>query len=216
MTTREPEVMLQKLIYAQYRRPTGWLGRWIGQRMAQQHVPENEWTVQVLDAQPGDHILEIGFGPGLAIEKLLRQVPDVQIAGIDYSQTMVHAARRRNARAVRAGRVDLRYGDVQHLPFADTLFERVYSIHCIYFWPDAEKALAEIQRVMKPGGRLVITFLPVEQPEAGSTSFMPYTCAEVEALLAKVGFVQPQRMADPLKRSPSSFSLVASRYPDYI
>jgi ubiquinone/menaquinone biosynthesis C-methylase UbiE len=203
--------MFQKMIYAQYRRPAGLLGRWIGRRMARQHIPENEWTVQLLDAQPGDHILEIGFGPGLAIERLSHQIVDGWIAGIDYSQTMVNAARRRNSVAVQAGRVDLRCGDVHHLPFDDAIFDRVFSIHCIYFWRDPMQAFAEIYRVMKVGGMLTITLLPADHPETGTPEFKPYTGEEVETILSKSGFVQPHSVADKLKTSPSNFAIVATR-----
>src|SRR5688572_25002621 len=101
-------VMLQRIIDSQYRRPSGLLGRWIGRRMAQQHVPENMWTVSLLEAQPHDRILEIGFGPGLAVEELAPKVTEGLIAGIDFSRVMVAAANTRNAEAVRAGRVKLR------------------------------------------------------------------------------------------------------------
>ena len=203
--------MLRKMIYAQYRRPAGLFGRWIGQRMARQHIPENEWTVQLLDVQPSDHILEIGFGPGLAIERLSHQIRDGWIAGIDYSRAMVYAARRRNAIAVKAGRVDLHNGDVHHLPFDDAVFDRVFSIHSIYFWLDPMRALGEIYRVMKVGGMLAITLLPADQPETGTPEFKPYTGQEIEILLSKIGFVQPHSVADKSKTSPSNFAIVATR-----
>ena len=73
--------MWQRVMDEQYRRPSGLLGRWVGNKMARQHVPENQWTVGLLAAQPHDRILEVGFGPGLAIERLAQQVTDGQIAG---------------------------------------------------------------------------------------------------------------------------------------
>ena len=53
-----------RFIDGQYRRPTGLLGRYVGDGMARDHQPENQWTVACLDPQPGDRILELGFGPG--------------------------------------------------------------------------------------------------------------------------------------------------------
>ncbi len=202
--------MIQKMVNAQYRRPAGWLGRWIGLRMAQQHVPENEWTVGLLDVQPDDHILEIGFGPGIAIELLLPGLVGGKIAGIDYSHTMVEAARRRNREAVQSGQLDLRWGEAHQLPFDDAIFDHVFSIHSIYFWPEPRQSLQEIQRVLKPGGTLVLTILPAEDI-TGTPEFKPYSGSELRGLLVEAGFDDTRIERDALERSPSNFSLVARR-----
>src|SRR5438477_6922689 len=109
--------------------------------MAQQRVPENAWTVALLDAQPADRILEIGFGPGIAIEALARVVTRGHVVGIDYSHAMVAAASRRNGPAIRAGYVALQYGEAARLPFSNAAFDKAYGIHTIYFWPDAPAGL---------------------------------------------------------------------------
>lgn len=127
--------MFQNIINSQFRRPTGLIGYWIGRRMAKDHLPENLWTISRLNAQPTDHIFEIGFGPGLAIAEMAKIVTQGPIAGVDFSKTMVQTARKRNAKAVKQGQVDLRYGDVINLPFEDNSFDKAFSIHSIYFWP---------------------------------------------------------------------------------
>ena len=127
---------LDRYLSRQYRRPSGIVGRYIGGLMVKQHAPENLWTLQVLQAQPGDCILEIGFGGGYAIQQLAQRVTQGRLSGIDFSPAMVAAARRRNAAAVAAGRVDLRHGDAARLPFGEGEFDKAYSIHSVYFWPD--------------------------------------------------------------------------------
>ncbi len=92
--------MWQRYIDGQYRQPTGPVGRWIGNKMAQQHQPENLWTVNLLDVQPSDHILEVGFGPGIAIKEVARRASQGFVAGIDFSRTMVAAARKRTLREI--------------------------------------------------------------------------------------------------------------------
>jgi ubiquinone/menaquinone biosynthesis C-methylase UbiE len=82
------------------------------------------------------------------------------VSGIDLSHAMVRAAARRNARAIRMGRAEVQRGDVADLPCADHSFDKVLSIHTLYFWTDPERAIAEIARVLKPGGRLGLTFSP--------------------------------------------------------
>jgi len=69
--------MLRDIVDAQYRRPSGLLGRYIARRMERDHLPKNLWTVHPLDARPTDRILEIGFGPGFAIEALVQKVTNI-------------------------------------------------------------------------------------------------------------------------------------------
>lgn len=211
--------MLQKMIDGQYRRPSGLLGRWIGRKMAQQHVPENAWTVGLLNAQPTDHILEVGFGPGLAVERLAQIVTHGRISGVDFSRTMVAAANKRNARAVREGRVDLRFGDAATLPFTAAQFDKAYSIHSIYFWPDANRGLAELYRVLKPGGLLVLTILPIEKwgggdPDKppGTPECKPYSGLDLQLMLREAGFSSSHIEVDSgANASASNYSLVATK-----
>jgi ubiquinone/menaquinone biosynthesis C-methylase UbiE len=74
---------------------------------------------------------------------------------------MMTQARRRNARAIQEGRVDLRQGSVERLPFADAQFDRVLAANSFHHWPNPIANLWEVMRVLKPGGRLVIAQQPV-------------------------------------------------------
>jgi ubiquinone/menaquinone biosynthesis C-methylase UbiE len=188
-------------IGGQYRRPTGIVGRIIGGRMANQHQPENAWGVSLLHVQPTDHILEIGFGPGTTIQRLAALSPEGLIAGIDFSRTMVHVSRKRNAMAIKVGRVTLCYGDAVKLPFADHSFDKALSIHTLYFWQEPRRALAEVYRVLRPGGMLIITFLPKEKwPGGGNGTELchVYSGTDVVNLLIDVGFASAQIEIGPL------------------
>lgn len=157
--------------------------------MIVQHAPENEWTIRVLNVQPDDHILEIGFGAGYSIERLTNVATQGLIAGVDFSQTMVDETSKRNASAISAGRVDLRMADAALLPFGDCSFYKVFSIHSIYFWLQPLHVLNEIMRVLRPGGMLVITLLPRASPtDIGNSKFRTYTGADLSALLHVGGF----------------------------
>lgn len=150
-------------IGAHYRRPDRLIGHIVGDNMAQQHIRENNWTVSLLDVQPTDFVLEIGFGPGIAIQRLAALTPQAHISGIDFSPTMVRAASKRNARSIKMGHIDLHCGDVVTLPFADSSFDKIFSLHSIYFWPQPVRAMQEIYRVLKPEGTLIMTILPKEK-----------------------------------------------------
>jgi len=208
--------MFQRYIDAQYRKPTGIVGRWIGAKMAQQHVPENEWTIKLLDVQPADKILEVGFGPGLAVEAAAKRA--AVVAGVDFSNTMVSAARRRCAAAVRAGRVDLRQGDAARLPFKDKFFSKAFSIHSIYFWQQPLTSLREMYRVLMPGGKVVLTVLPRERwnegnPDAqvGTPECHPYSGDELIHLLRQAGFTRMHIEADTNRQFRSNYSVIGYR-----
>lgn len=80
------------------------------------------------------------------------------VAGVDFSETMLHMATRRCAPLVATGRAQLELADSSHLPFPDEHFEKAYSVHTLYFWKDPAEHLREIHRVLRPGGRLALGF----------------------------------------------------------
>jgi SAM-dependent methyltransferase len=134
-------------------RPQGLAGRLGGRILARANRPFAEEVVAFLDVEPSDMILEIGFGPGVAIELLARKPAAGRVAGIDVSTEMVEQARARNAAAIGAGALDLRYGTVEHLPFEDAAFDLALAINSMQVWPDRDAGLREIRRVLRPGGR---------------------------------------------------------------
>ncbi|MBO0796786.1 MAG: methyltransferase domain-containing protein, partial [Ktedonobacteraceae bacterium] len=140
--------------------PKGVMGRIAGEVMVRQHRPETAWTLQLLDIQPADTVLEVGFGAGQGIKLAASKVNGGRVMGVDLSEAMVRAASKRNAAAVKAGRVVLSQGSITALPFEDQYFDKIMTIHTLYFWPEPHEpslALSELCRVLKPGGRLVIT-----------------------------------------------------------
>src|SRR5882672_2686621 len=94
-------------VVRQFRRPHGVAGRLAGWVMAHRgsNRRRNLWVVSLLDVQPTDRVLEIGFGPGLAIAELARRANRGHIYGIDHSAVMTRQASRRNAAAIGAQRV---------------------------------------------------------------------------------------------------------------
>ncbi|HEX2244240.1 MAG TPA: class I SAM-dependent methyltransferase, partial [Gammaproteobacteria bacterium] len=122
----------------------------------------------LLHVQLRDRVLEIGFGPGVGIELLASLVLSGQVTGVDYSEEMVRQATFRNAAAIKTGRVDLRQGSVEDLPFENGTFDKVLAINSMQVWPNAVTGLREIQRVMKRGGRVALAFTPYSgQPKEG-------------------------------------------------
>ena len=138
--------------------PSGFLGRLIGHVMARETVTVNETALELLEPQSADHVLEVGFGHGATIARAAAAVSRGFVAGVDPSPEMCRMAARRNRQAVASGSVELRQASVEALPFLDASFDKVLSVHTLYFWPDLFRAFAEVQRALKPGGRLVVAY----------------------------------------------------------
>ncbi|MDB4894444.1 MAG: hypothetical protein JWN15_706 [Firmicutes bacterium] len=152
--------------------PAGFLGAIAGWIMGRTGVEHNRWAVSLLNVRADDAILEIGFGPGVSIQLLARLAVRGRVTGVDPSPVMVRQATRRNAAAVRAGRVALQAGSVDALPFADAQFDKVLSVNNIMLWPGPHESLREVYRVLKPGGLLVIALNPRWAKNAGDVEQM--------------------------------------------
>ena len=103
----------------------------------------------------GDHVLDLGCGPGESAFGMAERVPGLRVTGVDFSLAMVAIAQRRQRRAERAQHVAFAHGDAMRLPFADGTFDAVTGHSFLYLVPDAARVAAEVKRVLKPGGRCV-------------------------------------------------------------
>jgi ubiquinone/menaquinone biosynthesis C-methylase UbiE len=151
----------------------------------------NRWAVALLEVQPRDCVLEIGFGPGLAIRELARRATDGIVCGIDHSEVMVRQATARNRAAVKRGRVELRLASAVELEqFSDT-FDKMLSVNNFGMWPDQEARLKELRRAMRRGGRVAI----VSQPRGpGATAATTDRVGlEMAERLQGAGFVNVRR-----------------------
>jgi ubiquinone/menaquinone biosynthesis C-methylase UbiE len=150
----------RSILLHMFGRPTGLLGRLGGVIMARSNRAAAGRVIDALDILPSDHVLEIGFGPGVAIELLAERVTSGRIDGIDPSAEMVAQASARNADSASAGRVALRQGFADRLPYASAIFDKVLAINSVQVWPDAAAGLREVRRVLRPGGRVALGFTP--------------------------------------------------------
>ena len=179
----------------QHGRPHGPLGRLAAWSMVARTRKANTWVVDLLHVQPGDHVLELGFGPGLALHDTAARLTSGHIVGIDPASTMVDMAHSHNLRNIRAGRVRLVQGLGEALPFASATFDRTLTINVIYFLPDPLVVLREVARVLRPGGQLAIFWMPAatlaRQGRAIAEVYRFYEPVEVIELLLAAGFEGP-------------------------
>jgi ubiquinone/menaquinone biosynthesis C-methylase UbiE len=153
---------LLNIVYGQFRKPTGVLGRVAGWIMANRpsNIERNRWTVDLLQIKGTDHVLEIGFGPGLSIAQVSRLAPRGHVTGVDHSRLMMAAATRRNRDAIRAGLVDLQYGGLERLQRIDDRFDKIFSVNVLQFLADRTDTLKILHSILKPNGVLATTLQP--------------------------------------------------------
>lgn len=109
----------------------------------------------MLDARGAEQILDVGCGTGGAVRALAKRVGDVgRVVGIDSSATMIAEARRRTAGSSLP--VEFCHADAHQLPFADNSFDGAYSLHVFEIVGEPRRALAEVARVTRPGGRILV------------------------------------------------------------
>ena len=111
-------------------------------------------VLALLDAKPGETILDIGCGNARDIIPILRA--GARIVGVDLSEGMIHHARLDLAAAGHRD-VDLAVGDATLLKYPSASFDKILCSEVIEHVPDADAAVAEMSRVLKPGGTLVIS-----------------------------------------------------------
>ena len=171
----------------------------------------NKLAVQALDIQPNDHILEVGFGGGVALYKILKNIHGGFVAGIDYSPDMVKRGKRKFQKSIASGKMTLVEGNVASMPFDNAFFDKVCTINTIYFWPDPTAGLKDILRVLKPGGQLVIGVGAkgsMEKLRITRYGFTLYSEQELRDLLTQAGFVYKQTV---LGKRPAVLVIVAMR-----
>ncbi|MEN8181643.1 MAG: class I SAM-dependent methyltransferase [Myxococcota bacterium] len=181
-----------ELIARQSAHPTGLLGHVVARVMALDTARANRRVLEVLEPKPGERVLELGCGHGRTLGRVARLVAPGLAAGVDPSEVMRGIARSRNRSWIEAGTARVEAGDSANVPWPDGSFDKVFSVHTLYFWPDLGAGLREIRRVLREDGELLLAFHPKENAEI--TRSLPASVyslrsrGEVEAELERSGF----------------------------
>ena len=203
MTTITPDEKLQ----LEFNR---WAEEGRGEEMERHHLPITEPVVRMMALKPGDRVLDLGCGAGWATRLLARMVAaeksdahnDGLVLGVDISDEMIRRATE-NSRDLS----NVRYlvGSAEQIPSEANFFHKVLSVESFYYYPDQDRALDELRRVMAPGGRLFILI--------NLYADNPYSLRWVEELQVPVHARSQQEYVE-LLRSHSFENVEAHRIPD--
>jgi ubiquinone/menaquinone biosynthesis C-methylase UbiE len=135
-----------------------WADEGEGAKMERHHLDITEKTLRRMDLRAGERVLDLGCGSGWATRLLATVVGKGsqgfgQVVGIDISDEMIRQAR---ASSKKFENVMFITGSASQIPWEENFFDKVLSVESFYYYPDQERALAELFRVMAPRGRLFI------------------------------------------------------------
>lgn len=129
-----------------------------GEEMERHHLDIAEKTIARMDLRPGERVLDLSCGTGWCTRLIARMVGDGpqgfgQVVGIDISDEMI-----RHARDASKDFENILYawGSAQQIPWEENYFDKAISIEAFYYYPDQERVLAELFRVLAPRGRFFI------------------------------------------------------------
>lgn len=182
--------MPPRFVARQLSKPVGLGGALIRFLMNRTNARLNELALAELDVGPGDRVLEIGFGGGVALKRLVSRAQHV--CGVDRSPDAVAWALRHFARNVARGAADFQIASVENLPLPSASFDKAMTVNTVYFWTSLEAGLDELRRVLAPGGRLVIGFVPkarMDRMNMPPDIFTPREPEELATALRNAGFV---------------------------
>ena len=152
--------------------------------MAAESIPERvRWAVRTLAIDPGDQLLEIGCGPGVAVSMICDRLDTGTILALDRSASMVERAERRNREHISSGKAAIRTADLETADLGGELFDKVFAINVNLFWvrsPAGELDL--IRRALNPTGSLHLFYEPPEP------SRIPDLADKLVAVLTGNGF----------------------------
>jgi ubiquinone/menaquinone biosynthesis C-methylase UbiE len=182
----------------QLRKPSGFFGKLVAKMMEFKNRGFYKVIIGKLSPRQGEHILEIGYGPGLGIYQIATSFPDCMISGIDFSELMYQKASKRNKKFIEKGTVHLQHGDALTMEPGKDKFDKIFCVNVIYFWNDLSLAFTRIFNMLGKQGEFLIYMEHMDRIEKAKflADFCKYPVEELERKLKQAGFTDIEYILD--------------------
>ena len=203
-----------KFVVSQFGKPEGLFGKLAGFIMSTRpsNIERSDWGISLLDVQPTDKVLEIGFGPGIAIHKMSALTNEGMIYGIDHSELMYKQATKANTQAIEQGKVKLFHTSVAMLPPFEQRLDKILDVNSFQFWEQPIEWLTALRAVMSEDGVIALVHQPrkpgvteADSEQAGKT---------FSAYLEQAGFQEVTIERKPMK-PVSVICILGKNVPEY-
>lgn len=178
------------------KKPKGLWGRLMIRKMDRGHLSLTLWAIEKMHLRSNSTILDIGCGGGNAVKLMLEKVDNGKVCGVDYSDLSVKKSQKKNKRAIKQNRAEIKQGSVSSLPYNENSFDFITAFETIYFWPSPKQDFDEVYRVTIPGGKFCVVCEMVKNEDgtgahtdvAEFLSLHYFTQSEIESLFINSGF----------------------------
>jgi cyclopropane fatty-acyl-phospholipid synthase-like methyltransferase len=183
--------MLREFLASQFKKPSGLLGIWSSNQMIKNNKKNYDRLFMDIDLQPGDKLLEIGYGPGIGIRQIAERCSSCLVHGIDFSHLMYTRASKYNKQFIEAGRVSLQHGDFLQMPITPNIYDKVFCLNVVYFWKELATPFTNVFSCLKKGGSFHLymadkkTLVDMKTPDS---VFSKHSIEQVVEALHTAGF----------------------------
>tara|TARA_B100000767_G_C19605509_1_gene467546 strand:- start:191 stop:847 length:657 start_codon:yes stop_codon:yes gene_type:complete len=134
--------------------PNGEMGIELGKNMNQSNFGMTLNTIEFLDLENENSILELGHGNCGHLDKLLSMAEEIKYFGLEISEAMLNEAKKYNSDK----QAEFKLYDGEIIPYSNKSFDKILSVNTVYFWENPERLINEIERTLKPSGICVLTY----------------------------------------------------------
>lgn len=138
--------------------PDGEGGIEMAKMMNETNIKMTVDSIHLLDIKDGEHIMEMGHGNCDHLKIVLEQAKNIRFSGLEISETMYNEASSINKEYIDAQKACFLMYDGVQMPIKNDTIDKIMTVNTLYFWENPQDLLNELYRVLKPNGRLAITF----------------------------------------------------------